>query len=178
MPGDRVLVYTRHAVQPVSSRFTEGQRKQRAFRSLHSPNTRYTTMKLSRRNRFATALLALFSVLFMQLAVAAYACPGISTALVPVEAQAMMSHQDMEGCEGMPDKDLPSLCFAKSQEGTQSLDKPASPALAQLVSVVLITFVGIDTRLQQPDTQWRTELDAPPPSGAPPLSILHCCFRI
>lgn len=135
-------------------------------------------MKLSRRNRFATALFALFSVLFMQLAVAAYACPGISNALAPVEAQAMMSHQDMEGCEGMPDKDLPSLCFAKSQEGTQSLDKPASPAPAQLAPVVLIPFVRIDPRFQQPDTQWRIDFDAPPPSGAPPLAILHCCFRI
>ena len=135
-------------------------------------------MKLSRRNRFAAALLALFSVLFMQLAVAAYACPGISTGQAPFEAQATMPHQDMEGCKGMPDKDQPSLCFAKSQEGTQSLDKPASPAPTQLVPVVLIPSIGIDAHLQPTATRWRTEFDALAPAGAPPLSILHCCFRI
>ena len=137
-------------------------------------------MKTSRRTRYATALIALFSVLFMQLAVAAYACPGISTGISTGDtaAAAMAAPQHMEGCTGMADEDLPPLCFAMSQEGTQSLDKPASPVLAQPVPVILVPFVDTADSFRQPAALWRADVDHLHSSAAPPLSILHCCFRI
>ncbi|HYC41627.1 MAG TPA: hypothetical protein VEB70_01420, partial [Noviherbaspirillum sp.] len=74
-------------------------------------------MRFTRHSRFVTALVALFSVLFMQLAVAAYACPTIK-ATPEIAAQAgwasAESHSEMGGCEGGVDVEQPALCFAYS----------------------------------------------------------------
>lgn len=136
-------------------------------------------MKLSRSSRLVAALIALFSILFMQYAVAAYACPGLQTGHV-AEAMAMPSNMDsmqgMAGCHGMDDMQ-PSLCHAHDQVGNQSLDKPELPQVQQFVAMGLgLPLTSIDVvfhpAISQPDSLWLTR------STAPPLSIRNCCFRI
>lgn len=136
-------------------------------------------MKQSRRSRHITALWVLFSVLFMQLAVAAYACPGISTGKTPAaQMTASAAHHDMEGCEGMSDADLPTLCFAQSQDGTQSLDKPALPDLSQPVPVILVPAIGATDIFRLPDYSRDRDAGTIRYSPSSSLAIQHCCFRI
>ena len=135
-------------------------------------------MRLTRRSRFATALIALFSVLFMQLAVAAYACPSLQQTHA-TEASVMTSaeHDSMTGCEGVVDIEQPALCYAHAQASDQSLDKPASPGVAPSVAIVLVPTMqpvsANDPPMYKPATAAWLMQDA-----FPPLSIRHCCFRI
>jgi len=136
-------------------------------------------MRLSRRSRFAPALLALISVLFMQLAVAAYACPSLQPAQVAEAAMQMdmSDHETMAGCEGVVDQDQLALCYAHSQVGHQSLDKPAMPDVPQSVPVVLVPVITDLHAAHRPpslhaDAAWLM------PDSFPPLSIRNCCFRI
>lgn len=135
-------------------------------------------MQLTRRSRLATALLALISVLFMQLAVAAYACPTLQPAAA-LASIAMQSdeHEGMAGCEGVVDMEQPSLCYAHSQVGNQSLDKPAPPDVPPSVAIVLVPVIldlGATQRTLPPDASaaWLMR------DSAPPLAIRNCCFRI
>lgn len=137
-------------------------------------------MRLTRRSRFATALLALISVLFMQLAVAAYACPSLQPAdMVESTAMPMQSaeHEGMAGCEGMVDIEQPVLCHAHSQVGHQSLDKPAPPDVFPSLATVLVPVVTYTDAAYRPlsthaDAAWLMQ------DSSPPLSIRNCCFRI
>src|SRR5438445_9556193 len=104
-------------------------------------------MKLSRPSRFAAALIALLSMLFMQLAVAGYACPELQ--MGQAGASAAMStdaaDQNMVGCQGM-DKAQPSLCHAHDQAGNQSLDKAELPHVQPFMAAAL-TLVFDDIEL-------------------------------
>jgi len=136
-------------------------------------------MKLTRQLRFLTALIALVGMLFAQLAVAGYACPSYQTGMTSESPMMLASsdHQDMPGC-GQMDQNLPSLCHAHAQTGSQSLDKPQLPqlppfsaaALAFVVNHVAVSDVSIDNPPQSLPLLARIT--------APPLSIQHCCFRI
>ncbi len=131
-------------------------------------------MTLTRPSRFVAALIALFSVLFMQFAVAAYACPGMSHAGAAMTAN--LDRQAMSGCEGM-DMEQPNLCHAYGQAGDQSLDKPQPPHVAPFVPVQLMLAwsagdVVYPTIAAEPESfllKW---------AAAPPISIRNCCFRI
>lgn len=135
-------------------------------------------MNRSRQSRFVAALIALFGVLFMQLAVASYACPelqmgqaGASTAMSTDAAD-----QNMVGCQGM-DKVQPSLCHAHDQVGNQSLDKAELPHVQPFMAAALtLVFDDIEPAYSpiaaQPDSVLLTR------ATAPPLSIRHCCFQI
>ncbi len=131
-------------------------------------------MKLPRPFRCLTALIMLFSMLFMQYAVASYACPGME--MGQAAAGGDQSMQDMPGCRGM-DTQQPSLCHAHDQVGHQSLDKPELPhvqpfvaaTMTQVVSDVEVTYRSISSPPDSPHLARTT---------APPLSIRHCCFRI
>ena len=132
-------------------------------------------MRNSRRTRFLTALVALFSLLFMQLAVAAYACPN----LAPVQQRAAMldaSGQPMLDCPNV-DKQSPNLCQAHTQKAAQSIDKADPPSIQPFTAIGLIFHVVMP--------------EAPAESGpgiaavslqvrttAPPISIRNCCFRL
>ncbi len=135
-------------------------------------------MKLSRPCRFVAALIALFSILFMQLAVAGYACPW----LAPQQDSASMAmpsdtgSQRMSDCEGM-DTAQPSLCHAHSRADNQSLDKPGLPQVPPFVAAsLMLVFAGFEVTSPQTDVQ------SPSPfltrTTAPPLSIRNCCYRI
>lgn len=127
-------------------------------------------MKLRRSHRIVAALVALFSLLFMQLAVAAYACPMLS------HEMAAPMPMPMADCHGV-DKQNPSLCHAHAEAGKQSRDKPPTPAVQPFIAAaVLVEVAGLD-RLMAPSVS--TAPSSVPAAGpAPPLAILHCCFRI
>jgi hypothetical protein len=138
-------------------------------------------MKISRPSRVVAAFIALISMLFMQFAVASYACPGMSMGAGNVNMTAMSVGVDSSGmlnCDGM-DKNQPSLCHAhaQDQQSKQSLDKPQSPdvqpftAIGLVLAVFTIDFAA-DTLPTQPESLLLAR------SNAPPIAILHCCFRI
>lgn len=133
-------------------------------------------MKLSRRSRFIAAFIALFSMLFMQLAVAGYACPEFKVGLVNKSVAMSADAGSMPGCEGM-DQEQPSLCHAHAQAGKQSLDKPELPHVPSFVAAALtLVFDDIepayDSIAAQPNSVLLTR------ATAPPLAIRNCCFRI
>jgi hypothetical protein len=125
-------------------------------------------MLLSRSSRFVTALIALFSILFMQFAVAAYACPAMT-----------MQHGDemtMSHCAGM-DMQQPSLCRAHDQAGDQSLNTPelpqVQPFIATAFTMVLHDAETIDHSIAVTPTSLLLTR-----TTAPPVAIRNCCFRI
>lgn len=137
-------------------------------------------MSLSRRSRFFAAFVAVFSVLFMQLAVAAYACPMLGANAADGAHAGWTStagHEGMEGCETADDGKQPALCFAYSQEGKQSLNKPPLPDIPPAVVVAVVRTVveaAPRFRIASPHAHlpWLMRL------ADPPLSIRNCCFRI
>lgn len=138
-------------------------------------------MKISRPSRLVAAFIALISMLFMQFAVASYGCPGLSMGAGNVKMTAMSVGVDSAGmpnCEGM-DKDQPVLCHAhaQDQQSKQSLDKPQLPDVQPFTAVGLIlALFNIDFAADALPTQPESLLLAR--SNAPPIAILHCCFRI
>jgi hypothetical protein len=134
-------------------------------------------MKLSRTYRTLTALIALFSMLFMQAAVASYACPGLPSGADldsrVVDAPSMAA---MPGCD-QPDAGNPALCHAHCVDGKSSLDKPQVPTVTPAVVFISTILFPLEPRLAL------AQPVAEPPSflhrtTAPPLAIRYCCFRI
>ena len=120
-------------------------------------------------------------VLLAQLAVSAYACPGLPAApgmTMASGAGAAAPGNAMPDCEGMTatmDPAFAALCAAHCQHGQQS-DHAATLA----VPVPLLTALYQTPRALEPGV-------APRPAAAvtsalaaafPPHAILHCCFRI
>jgi hypothetical protein len=136
-------------------------------------------MTRNRRTRLITMLFALVSLLFMQLAVAGYACPGTASKAAEISA---MTEAGMPCAESMNmnmnmnmDSAQPNLCHAHCQIGQQSADKyqtPYPPAIdtlqADLTLQVAIPLFAL-APLQPPHLQRTT---------APPLAIRNCCFRL
>ena len=136
-------------------------------------------MKLSRSSRFAAALIALISVLFTQLAVAAYACPSmqVEQAMGMVSMTSIESgHHMMPDCEEI-DIEQPALCHAHAQVGNQSLDKPDLPNVPPSVAILLVPEVS-DMHIAYRPLATFADAASIRPAWAPPLSIQHCCFRI
>ena len=134
-------------------------------------------MKLSRKYRILTALIALFSMLFMQAAVASYACPGLQGA---GSTESMVGDEGstaaMPGCD-QADPAQPALCHAHCLDGKTSLDKPEVPTLSP--AAFIVSAILVQPRPLLPVTQSASEQ---PPflhrTTAPSISIRHCCFRI
>lgn len=136
-------------------------------------------MKLSRPSRFVAALIALISVLFTQLAVAAYACPSLQAgpdARPALIVGAEPDEQTMPDCAEM-DMEQPALCHAHAQVGDQSLDKPASPHLFPSAAILLVPAAGTTGFAYRPVTAY-TDSPFLAWTSPPSLSIRHCCFRI
>ncbi|MEC5216740.1 hypothetical protein RCH09_001693 [Actimicrobium sp. GrIS 1.19] len=113
--------------------------------------------------RACIAFAVSFCLLFSQLALAAYACPAMAPSM-----------QFMPGCAGM-DQAQPALCHAYHHADPQSYDAPDLPqvTLFQPTQLVMLLAMQSDTP-HQPTHGFAI----PPRSGAPPLLIEHCCFRI
>lgn len=132
-------------------------------------------MSARRRHRLVVVLVALGSLLFMQLAMAAYNCPAKEA---PSSAMAAMAQAGLP-CSGdmamTMDEDQPGLCHAHCQAAQQSTEKaqPATP-----VGAVSSGFAYLiePVRIAAPSHP------APAPGlGRPavvPIAVRHCCFRI
>ncbi len=128
-------------------------------------------MKVIGKKRLFTALWVLCSVLFMQLALAAYACPGIAPAVMEQTVRA-----DMPDCSGM-DMTQPALCHAHDQAGNQSLDKPQSPDIQPFIAATLLLSIADIDMAYRPAAP-HTDQPLLSRATAPPHAIQHCCFRI
>lgn len=132
-------------------------------------------MNRNRRARLATALFALISLLFMQLAVAGYICPGSGSKVAEMAAMAEAGMPCAESMALNMDDQQPNLCHAHCQAGQQSADNyqpPAPVALGALpadFSLPLALPVFSEASLQAPHLRRTT---------APPVSIRNCCFRL
>ena len=135
-------------------------------------------MIFCRKSRLVTACIAIISMLFAQLALAAYACPDLNIAQrgAQIMERVDAGTSPMPGCDGM-DMAQPNLCHAAMQAGKQSLDKPELPrVLPWLPNGFVVTLPLQVVALPRADVR----ADAVPltRSTAPPLSIRNCCFRI
>lgn len=138
-------------------------------------------MSRNRQTRFITVLFALFSLLFMQLAVAGYACPGYGPKLIQQSQMAAMAEAGMPCAESMAlsmDAEQPQLCQAHCQAGQQSADKYQPPA------PVAIERLPVNFTLQNMQTGGLASEPVPGDAPylqrttAPPIAIRNCCFRI
>lgn len=135
---------------------------------------------MHRRFRLFTVCIALFSILFMQCAMASYVCPGMSMGAGNIEMTAMsvdVESSSMPGCEGM-DKNQPGLCHAhaQDQQSKQSLDKPQIPDVQPFIAVGLVlALYAIDFDVLLAPAQPESRIL--PRSTAPPIAIVNCCFR-
>jgi hypothetical protein len=114
-------------------------------------------------------------MLFAQMSIAAYACPGLATSLLePSSAVA----SPMANCDQMmahADKAFPNLCAAHCHQGQQS-DQTQVPTLP---AMMLISLYTVNPTVPALAPGWPTRAEQIALSAAPPpLSILHCCFRI
>lgn len=92
-------------------------------------------MRLTRKNRLVTALYTLFSLLFMQLAVSAYACQGVPTGQADISTQSMAA-MDGQDCQKM-EQDHSNVCKSHCEKSSQSVDSvshatPDAPVLPLL----------------------------------------------
>ena len=137
-------------------------------------------MKLKRRPRLIGALLALVSILFMQIVLAGYVCPKPAVQTSQTSDSAISATTSlsttMPGCDGM-DMAQPALCHASAHVQHQSLDKHDVPSV-QPFAPAAISFVLVHAVL--PTATNSIHLDTPLLSGGspPPLAIQNCCFRI
>ncbi|WP_322400386.1 hypothetical protein [Massilia luteola] len=130
-------------------------------------------MSYPRQTRVLSAVVALLSLLFMQLAVAAYACPNVA----PARSAPMLdgAGQPMADCR-QTDRQSPTLCHEHAHKLIPSLDKPDAPFVMPFIAA------GIALLLWWPDHA----VAAPNPprvflhasGSSPPLAIRHCCFRL
>ena len=110
------------------------------------------------RHRCLTTLLVIMSLLFAQLALAGYVCPGAPDA--PTMSEMMAAG---EPCQGM-DTVQPVLCFQHSADLSLSVEHvklttPSLPAIVQIVVVPLVLVSEGDAVPQQAQPEWQH----PPP---------------
>ena len=128
------------------------------------------------RLRIATALAAITCLLFSQLAVAAYACPPLlhgTEAAGQLEA-AGHDESSVEAC-AEHDTTRPGLCLAHCNPAELSLTQPQGDA-PPVMLVALHPLAGqyAPAALIPAAPQFEIPLRG----HSPPLTVLHCCFRI
>ena len=132
-------------------------------------------MPTRRRSRCLTALLALVSLLFMQLAVARYVCPGELAQLSTAQSSAQSRAPCTEPMNSTVDTTQPNLCKAHCEASQQSAQTAKLPLIA------LIEFPRVFP-VESADPMRLVASPAQAPlltrTTAPPLSVRHCCFRI
>lgn len=136
-------------------------------------------MRLSHSSRTYAALFVLVSILFMQFAVAAYACPGVAAypaAHLGRVADSAGDHQHMAGCHERATAPSP-LCHAHCHPDGQSLDRPVHPDVVPFVATQLVAS------LLHPAVHYRVVALVDNDGSllrttAPPATVRNCCFRI
>ena len=129
-------------------------------------------MKTTRPRAFA-AILAIVAVLFAQLALATYACPGVDGMKPAALAE------DTPPCHQNPAPEAPTpLCQAHCQQGDQSLDQRGASMPAASLAALPMSWrplhAGASIEAEVPGAQ--VSLLARP--TGPPLAVRHCRFNI
>lgn len=124
--------------------------------------------------RWLSGVLVL-AILFTQVATAAHACPALG-ASEPASASAAMPCAGMMGAGMALDADQPGLCQQHCQIGNaQQAGDPAHAFALPEVTRALLFVVNPVPDAHVAPAPWaarRVRRDA-----APPLSVLHCCYR-
>ncbi len=122
-----------------------------------------------RLRRFAS-LAGIAALLFMQLAMAAFACEAGMDAL-PVTA-VMAQTGDCDEAPAVPSP----LCHSHCADSGQSVAKPQGESAAPIVAPVLF-FIALasEPRAQSLSYIRASELSHAPP---PPVALRHCCLRL
>ena len=94
-------------------------------------------LMIRRLHRLTTAFFVVLSLLFSQLALANYVCPGATDAVAMAEMMAAG-----EPCEGM-DQAQPALCHQHAAGVAQTVDavKVPAPSLPAIVQVLVVPLV-------------------------------------
>ena len=136
-------------------------------------------MNSLRLSRALALFVALFSMLFMQLAVASYACQGMrSSTIERVDINAPMAHAEMSHCIDMAAAQ-PGLCdvLAHSEAAKQSADNVQLPDVPSFVAVELVQALHLIENFPAFSATPLAVVSLSR-STAPPVAIRHCCFRI
>lgn len=135
-------------------------------------------LRLAPRHRRGWIRWLIASLLFLQLASAAYACT-MGTGGADAQAMAgMPCAQTMdEGFAPALDPEQPGLCLEHCKAGSQTVDAGAAAAWPL---PALFALYAVPASVEQP-AEWqawqahrRTRAQAPPPAH----SLLHCCYRL
>lgn len=114
-------------------------------------------------------------LLFAQLAVAAYACPGLGVAQA-VEAEAAGTPMvDCEAMAGAFDPAAPNLCAEHCKFGQQS-DHAAK--LNVPAAVLAVLYLTVPPPLHTPPPQSMAASISALVAASPAHAIAHCVFRI
>ena len=128
-------------------------------------------MKSACRLRSFAAFLALVSVLFSQLAVSAYACPGKDSMSPP----AAVADHDMPGCDRMAAPEEPdTLCQAHCEQGDQS----PTQAGVTLPAAATSSLGAVAWAMPADPLHAPTQVSLLERPTGPPLAVRHCRFRI
>lgn len=130
---------------------------------------------MTRAFRRLLAKVLIAAVLFLQLAVAAYACPGLSTHTDASPSAAMADEMQMDAGCAMVDEAQPNLCSQHCQQNSRVLDQ--SPPAAVPVAVLPLLAV-VDSQLEPLCAKSEAPREFLARATAPPLSIRFCVFRI
>lgn len=135
-------------------------------------------MRLSRAARSWWSRSLVASLLFLQLASAAYACAMQSTKPANTSMAGMPCAQAMAAADmSTMDLDQPGLCREHCKGGTQATE-PAPTASLVAPAMVALFVIAAPFLPASEACGWQpgqVERDSAPP---PPHAILHCCFRI
>lgn len=136
-------------------------------------------MRLTRQSRTLTALIALISLLFMQMAFAAHPCHAVQTPLnrgVPQATAMVMSDCGMQASSKSTEEDL-GLCHEHCAQGKQSLDRTPAPDVTPFHPVLLPQCPQQTVAVATPLLTHYQDASLVA-REAPSLAIRHCCFRI
>ena len=125
--------------------------------------------------RRATAKLLIAALLFMQMAVAAYACPGFDSQSNASQSAATADGMSSEAGCAMGDKTQPNLCRQHCQQGSQTLDQSLPAAI---LTPVLPLLAVVDSEPALPCAAPEDSREFLARTTAPPPSIRFCVFRI
>lgn len=119
------------------------------------------------------------SLVFMQLASAAYAC---ATGTAGIDARSMAGmpcvQATADALAPALDPEQPGLCFEHCKGGSQALDQTA-PAPLPLPALLALYIVPVAADASAESRAWRQAQQRSRGSAPPqPHSILHCCYRI
>ena len=147
------------------------------FRGLRvQPRRRYNrTVSSLRRHRLITVLFALCSLLFMQLALAGYSCPGAESKVQDVAAMAQAGMPCAESMAVGLDDGQPNLCKAHCEPVQAGTDHPADHVPALAMDSGALRVMPVPVALAQRVAPQASLLTR---NTDPPLAIRNCCFRL